>query len=56
MGYTESVRKKFGYDRILFSPGFLRESRALYDNLYPSRIIVGVETGNEELEQGARDL
>lgn len=54
VGYTESVRKKFGCDNIIFSPEFLRESKALYDNLYPSRIIVGTDESNESLFNASR--
>ena len=53
VGYTESIRQKTGSKNILFSPEFLRESRALYDNLYPSRIIVGRPEGDERLEEAA---
>lgn len=53
VGYTESIRNKYHCDNILFSPEFLRESKALYDNLYPSRIIVGTDTMNARLMKAA---
>ncbi len=54
VGYTEALRERTGYGRILFCPEFLRESRALQDNLYPSRIILGYDQGEEDLAGDAR--
>ena len=56
VGYTKSIREKTGSKNIIFSPEFLRESRALYDNLYPSRIIVGTDQNDPELSEKAHEF
>lgn len=56
VGYTKNIREKTGSDKILFSPEFLRESRALYDNLYPSRIIVGTDKEDDALTKAAEEF
>jgi len=54
VGYTQEISERLGVQNVMFSPEFLREGKALYDNLYPSRIIVGAPKGNEKMEKAAR--
>ena len=56
VGYTEGIRKRYACENILFAPEFLRESKALYDNLYPSRIIIGRPEGNQRLDEKAHEF